>query len=370
MESKSSEFKGNEFLRNVEIEKERVELQKKVDKLESEKTNTIIKPHATYDIPAPSFDEQEPAVVVDIPDNRKSDFSEEINIKLNNPLSNSTTDDTKKKYIILSIALVILFILTVVIIGLISDDKQEKDLFITPTIEQIKQDKILETPNSDEKYQALIDEKANKTIDKELNLKKIAKEEIPLPKVTKQTIVQKKAKENDVFGMEIKEKATAKAKVTPKKVVKEATKVVAKEIMPKKIVPKKEIVKKEIVKKAIVKKVIPAPKIVQKPKVIQKQKIIQKPKVIKSTTMPKQIATYPLKGNYIQVGAFTKLPNITLINQIKKAGYTHVIHKMTINNVVYNKVLIGSYKTEQSTEALEKIRKNLNKPNAYILRLK
>ncbi len=324
------EFKGEEFLKNIEIEKEKVELEKQSQHLESQKNESIIKNkfnNNSFQIHSKN-DFNDDSVVVDI----KGSFEDELDdIKLT---SNSTNNETKKKYIILSISLSILFVLTIIIIRLISDDSEENSLFKTPAIEQIRQDSILDTPNANEKYEALIKQKAKQTIQKELNLKSIAKEEIPLPKVEEKVDTDKQIQEssNDVFGMEKK---------------------IKKQIEVKKIIP--------------INKPVPIPvktkKVIEAPKKIVKSTIKQKPtKIVKPVR---------LIGNFIQIGAFTQLPNKILLKSVIEEGYEYKIHKMIIKGTTYNKVLIGPYKGEiASQNARDKIRKDLNKPKAYILRLK
>ncbi len=153
------QFKGDEFVRNIAIENEKVELEKKVRNLEALKNESVVKKRR-FANQTSSFDDD--PVVVDI----KNTFDDELNdIKLTD---NNTDNETKKKYIILSIALSILFILTIIIIRLISDDSKEDALFTAPSTEQIKQDTILDAPNANDKYEALINKKAKRTIQKQL----------------------------------------------------------------------------------------------------------------------------------------------------------------------------------------------------------
>ncbi|MCK5111848.1 MAG: SPOR domain-containing protein [Arcobacteraceae bacterium] len=322
------QFKGDEFIRNIALEKEKVELEKQAQSLEAQKNESIVK--TEFEDSSSPFDND--PVIVDI----KDTFEDELNdIKLT---SHSADSETKKKYIILSIALSILFILTIIIIRLISDDTQKDSLFTTPSIEQIEQDNILDAPNSNEKYEALINKKAKQTIQKELDLKSIAKEEIPLPKVEQEQNTKKHIKEisNDVFGME------KKAKPVVEKIVEKV---------------------KEVKKPLTIKKPAPVP--------IETKKITETPKETIKTQPAKVVSLTKLSGSFVQIGAFTKTPNKTLLQKVTKAGYKYTIHKMNIKGTVYNKVIIGPYKDEAATrKALDKIRKDLNKPKAYILRLK
>ncbi len=323
------EFKSEEFLKNIEIEKEKVELKKQAQHLESQKNESVIKNRFNNN----SFQTgstnnfNDDSVVVDI----KGSFEDELDdIKLTN---NSMNSETKKKYIILSISLSILFILTIVIIRLVSDDTKENSLFTTSVTEQIKQDKILDTPDANEKYDALIKQKAKQTIQKELNLKSIAKEEIPLPIVEEKVDTKKQTQEstNDIFGMEKKPQ---------------------------------EKVETEVNKPVVTKKLVQTP--IKIKETVEIPKKIQKKEIVKEVKKPARLV-----GNFIQIGAFTKAPNKILLKLITEEGYTYKLHKMVIKGTTYNKVLIGPYKGERASQiARDKIRKDLNKPQAYILRLK
>ncbi len=270
------EFKGNEFIRNIEIEKEKAELKRRSEALESEKNKSVIKDPSYYQETSDNSFDDEP-VIVDI----KEEPVQELNDIL---LNNNSNNDNKRKYIILSIALSILFILTIIIIRLVSDDKEQDKLFETPKIENIKQDEILSGTDSNEKYQELIDKKAKQTIQKKLDLDTIIQEEIPVPETKEKPPKTEPKKETtkDLFGMEKKQTATVKKSVE---------------------------VEKEVVKT------------IQKPK----EKISPKEIVTPIQSKPSKVS-----GTFVQIGAFTKQPNKALLNKIKKAGYKYIIHKMNI----------------------------------------
>ena len=330
------EFKGNEFIRNIEIEKEKAELKKQSDALELEKKQSVINnnynaassnsPQYFENNSAPVNFNEDP-VLVDIKNDSGGQELDDILLSNN---AKEVNQENKKKYIVLSIALIILFILTIIIIQLISEDKQEDKLFVKTDIEKIKQDKIIGTNNEDKKYQELIDKKTKKKINKKLNLDAIVKEETPIqiPKEKPtQTVIKKTT--TDVFGMETKAK-----EITKKPIKKEIT-IPVKQV----ITPKKKVIKK----------------IIEQPKVTP---------VVKKT--PSKVS-----GLYIQIGAFTKPPSKTLVNKIKKAGYNYIVHKMVIKGTLYNKVLIGPYANKiEAKKVIGKIKKDLKSSGAYILKLK
>ena len=314
------EFKGDEFIRNLEIEKEKAQLKKQTDALDAEKNRTVIKTPQYFQENSQDHFNDDP-VIVDI---QKESEQELTNILL----EESSEKENKKKYIILTVSLTILFIVTIIIIRLISEDTTENQMFTD--VETIEQDNILGSPNSNEKYQNLIDKKAKQTIQKQLDLDKIVQKEIPLPKTNDKQDIQQPKEETttDIFGMEVIIKRAPKKEVTKKVDIKP--------------VPKVETIKEPEIKKEVKKEI---------------KKIIPQVKTI--------------SGSYVQVGAFTKTPSKILLNKIKRYGYTYIIHEMNIKGTLYKKVLIGPYKNRaQTLKAMSGIKKDLNKPGAYIMRLK
>ncbi len=302
-------FKSDEFMRNIEIEKEKASLKQQSDALDAEKNKSIIKTKQYFD--------DEPVIV---------DIKQQQPNELKDILLEDNDESTKRKYIIFSVALIILFIITIIIIRVLSYSSNDEDKLFTQ-VEPIKQDKMI---NSED----------NPNI-KQLDINKIAQEEIPLPK-TKEKIVKKEIVEeakSDVFGMES---------------------------FPK-VQPKQEIIHAPIVEKIIPKKKIEKTPVIPKAKVIVKKEI----KSLFPTTkiQPKKITK--ITGNYIQVGAFTTNPNKKLIYAIKKYKYPYIIHKMIVKGTSYKKVLIGPYSSEATIRDMkQKIKKDLKIKSPYTLRLK
>ena len=315
------EFKGDEFIRNLEIEKEKAQLKKQTDALDAEKNRTVIKTPQYFQENSQDHFNDDP-VIVDI---KKESEQELTNILL----EESSEKENKKKYIILTVSLTILFIVTIIIIRLISEDTTDNQMFTD--VETIEQDNILGSPNSNEKYQNLIDKKAKQTIQKQLDLDKIVQKEIPLPKTNDKQNTQQPKEETttDIFGMEV--------------IIKRA--------------PKKEVIEKVDIKPV---------ETIKQPEIKKEIKNEVKKEIIKIIPQVKTIS-----GSYVQVGAFTKTPSKTLLNKIKRYGYTYIIHEMNIKGTLYKKVLIGPYKNRTETlKAMSGIKKDLNKPGAYIMRLK
>lgn len=252
-------------------------------------------------------------------------FEQEMNIEedleysdLKLGSSSEKNDTNKKKYLILGLVLVILFLLTIIIIRLLTNDSVENDSFSKTSSEN----KILENENIEEQYQKIINEKLKnikeekekslvdeKPVDEKLDLKKIEeKEKVETPKEVKP----------DIF------------EVKKEPVVEE----------------KKPVVKKEPVK----------------PKPVVKKEPTPTTKKVNTTTTSKP------KGTYVQVGAFSKMPTAEYLDSITKKGFTYKIYKVSINNKIFHKVLIGPYNSRgQASLVIDDIKKKLNVNGAFIL---
>ena len=322
---------GKEFIRNLEIEKEKEELHKQALKLEAEKRKAV-KPSSTTQAPSyfdDNFDQKinlEPKE--DIVDLKIGSAADEDDLM--QPLA---TPNKKKKYLILGVALVLLFIITILALRLASNKQTEQELANNDT-KQIQQNEILNKIDTNEQYQDDIDQKTQteqkniNTPTQEQNLN-----DIPLPKVEDTPIVIDTPKhpteqKKDLFGLE--DANTQSVKKPTEKTV-------------------KQTVKKAI--KPIIKKVT-------KPKYTAPKKVVNKTNTTNST-----------RGYFIQIGAYTKQPSKKLLNSIVNKGYNYQIKKVNIKGRLYNKVLIGAYTTRTSAKKmLSKVRADFRNPNAYILR--
>jgi len=66
------------------------------------------------------------------------------------------------------------------------------------------------------------------------------------------------------------------------------------------------------------------------------------------------------------VGAFSTVPDKTLILQLQKNNYKYTFQKLERDGKQYSKLLVGGYATkDQALEDLVKIRNEIN-PNAFI----
>ncbi|HIP56198.1 MAG TPA: SPOR domain-containing protein [Arcobacter sp.] len=307
------EFRGDEFIKNLEIEKEKVRLQEQTDSLNAQKQQTLFK----------SSNENIKDLKIDT--NEEDTFTQLDDIVLENNNNNN-----KQKYIIFGFALVLLFLITIITIRLVQEPKTQEDFTNDTTIEEVAPKKIFET---------------KKSVNNSLDIDKIvqAEEDIKTIEVQK-PVSNKKESASDIFGIE--NKATEKT-----------------------------IVKEEAVKvKKILK--IEEPKIVKKTTPVKKTTTILEKKEIKEINLKEKFSnkkqmTAPTKGYFIQVGAFTKAIDKKLLKTLNKSKYNYIQHKMTINGRIYNKVLVGSYKnSSEAKKELNAVRKLIHNSKAYIMRLK
>jgi len=339
------EVNGRDFLRNVSIEQERVELAEQQEMLEQQKRTSLIDSDDSSDTPPNSYPEN--------PSNFNSYYQQEeeerssnldsINLSNNQSLEDiedyedNPEHNTKKKYIILGFSLVVLFIAVIMIMRVLSnrdqEDKLQNDLAATPS-EIIKKDQVLDKIDSVDKPKQSIKD----------NLKRESKEK-------KGTFVPESVEE-----IEKPIKKEEKVKEEPIDIEKEIEKEIKKyDFLAKKIEPKK-------IEQPKVEKVEPKPKIANVPK----RKIVIPPP--EETNFVETDKT-KISGFYIQIGAYGKKPSKKLLNKITQKGYSYTIYSVEVKGKMYNKVLIGAYPTKKlALKSIKNIRTDFGNPNAYILK--
>jgi DedD protein len=303
------EVKGDEFLKNLEIEKEKAELEKRRSELNSQKFQSVY--------------QQANSPLNSISPDMDTDYQELDDIILNKNANN------KQKYIVFGFALVLLFLITILTIRLVSEPQSNNNF--------TGDEKILE----EEPKEIVVQEKTptNKNVNKSLDINKIIQSEDNINIKTEEKTPLKEESDNDgdVFGIE---------KVTTTKASSDI------------VIKKDETVKKEEKAKQIVIESVPVKEIK-----IEETKPASKPVVKKQ-----EAKVSAVKGYYIQVGAFTKYPDKKLLSKLKINGYRVTMHKMEIKGKMYTKVLIGSYKSKaEANSNLPYIKQRINK-SAYILR--
>ena len=168
------EVRGEEFIKNLEIEKEKVRLKEQTDSLDAQKQKAIFN------------SSNENINDIKLEQNNNSDFQELDDIILNNNTNN------KQKYIVFGFALVLLFLITIITIRLIQEPQTQNDFASDDIIENIDKD-ILQT--------------TTKKIDRSLDIDKIIQAEDTVNVKSTQAQEQKRTDStSDVFGIEKKEK--------------------------------------------------------------------------------------------------------------------------------------------------------------------
>lgn len=191
------EIKGEEFIKKVQLQQEREELEQKLSDLEEVQSsigeNNTIKNESV-----------------------KEPIDTELgNIMLDN--SNTNEESNKKKYLILGLVLVILFLLTIIVIRLLTDTTKE-DSFTANKTDPIETKMTTEDSNIEENFQKIMNERIKKD-----NVEKEATSEEKIDAITQEEEIEEKNKNeipNDILDETIKK---IEAKIVPvKKVVKKA----------------------------------------------------------------------------------------------------------------------------------------------------
>lgn len=310
------EIRGEEFIKKVQLKQEKEEIEQRLSEINNAES--------IYEEPVKSVP---PRLDREVEIQEEQEYSDIMLGK-----SPSSNEINKKKYLVLGLILVILFLLTIIIIRLLTNDSSDNDSFSKS--KNSDTERVLENENIEEQYQKIINEKlknikeekqqeviSEEKVDEKLNLQKIEEKEI------EQAIKEAKP---DVF--EIKKKELIY------------------------VPPKKKVLVEPKVEKKIKKKVI-------KPVVKKATKATKVTKTIKKSS----VTTSP-KGTFVQVGAFSKMPNNKYLGDITKKGFKYKVYKVTINNKLFHKVLIGPYTSRgQAKLATDDIKRKLNISGAFIL---
>jgi len=312
------EIKGEDFIKKVQLQQEKNEIEQRLNEIndaesvyENNDDTPRQEPHQPGQMNASRLDRE-------IEIQEEKEYSD---IMLGQGKSN---EQNKKKYLILGLILVILFLLTVIIIRLLTNDSPNENDSFTKESNQDAQESV-QSENIEEQYQKIINEKLknikeenqkaqaiDEKVEENLDLKKIEEKEL----VVEPTIPETKP---DVFEVKKEEPVVVPQKKQP------APKPVVKKTEPKKVV-----------------------------------------KPVASTTSS-TITSKP-KGTFVQIGAFSKMPSVKYLNNIKSKGYSYKIYKVSINGKMFHKILIGPYNSRgQARLATDDIKKKLNVSGAFIL---
>jgi DedD protein len=211
------EIKGDEFIKKVQLQQEREELEQKLSDLEEVESsigenNTI----------------QNERI------NEPTD-AELGNIMLESPTSND--ENNKKKYLILGLILVILFLFTIIIIRLLTDSSKE-DTFTSNKTDPIESKILTEDSNIEENFQKIMNER----IKKDTDIKKVATSEEKIKKIEDAQLEKAEVKaivDNELMNETIEK--IEKKKIEVKKIVKKKPKPIVKKVPAKSI---KDLVRK------------------------------------------------------------------------------------------------------------------------------
>lgn len=300
------EIRGDEFIKNLELEKEKVKLKEQTDSLNAQKQKTIFQ-SSDDDIDDIKIDENITEPI----------FQELDDIVLNN------NENNKQKYIVFGFALILLFLITIITIRLIQEPKTQNNFTSDDIIEDLDK-KVLQ--------------KTTKKINKSLDIDKIIQSEDPI-KVKQQDSILDKNKKNstsDIFGIEKKKTPTKPIEVTQLEK------------------PKTEI------KKNIIKKSKP---IINKPiQEINLNKLFDKKKIVKNDK-PKgyyiQVGAFTKAPDKKLINALKKAKYNFLLHKMKIKG--RVYTKVLVGSYKNKK---------SAQKDLDQVRKTIHNSKSYILRFK
>lgn len=334
------EFKGEDFVKKVQIKQEKENLKQRLQDLEHQDKSLN--------------QENIPNLKIDLNESVSNQPKQELGDIL---LSQNHQNSDKKKYVILGLVLVILFLITIIVIRLINNsDKQNNEMMIPS-----KASVVEETSNDDieEQYQKIINEKIKK-LKQEKSVQR--NKDIPIAKTPSSNVQQKDITQTDepqeideTQFTAIKEEAIKEPVTSPKKIESSVT--------------KKEKSRPNSSKKVggwpIKKQTLREPEEVDFQKVPQQNKSVR-PQSTASTVKPKPSK----KGFFVQLGAFKTQPSADYLVMIQKAGYTYILHQENIKGTVYTKLLVGPYTSRQlAQKALPSMKSSLGVTNLFIKKL-
>ena len=138
------QIKGDEFIKKVQIQQEREELERKLNELEEVEMSINNDP-----------------VIIGRNNDIEQNEHELDNIMLGSS-NYSSNEDNKKKYLILGIVLVVLFLLTIIIIRLLTGDAPKEDQFTSNSASSTEMKKLQDSDNIEENFQKIINERVKK----------------------------------------------------------------------------------------------------------------------------------------------------------------------------------------------------------------
>ena len=326
------QIKGEEFIRKVQLQQEREELERKLSELEEVQISI-------------SNNNDNPAVF------EKTAQIEPNEHELDNIMLGSSAginnEENKKKYLTLGIVLVVLFLLTIIIIHLLTNNPNKEDKFTSNNANSSEIKKLSENSNIEENFQKIV----NDRVKKDANEPMVAENSLSSDQRLER--LQQQISEN---SQEEKETIQEEA---PSNISNETLDETIKKIEEKKGIKKEKTVEKEVVEKKV-----QAVKPIEK-EVVEKK--VETKKVIKELVETPSADTS--KGYFVQIGAFTKKPSDSYVTTIRNAKFKYKIYQEDIKGVTYNKVLIGPYSSKAAaSESVEDIKQKLDVSSAFVVK--
>ncbi|QKE28120.1 SPOR domain-containing protein [Arcobacter acticola] len=322
------QIKGEEFIKKVQLQQEREELERKLNELEEVEMSI----------------QDEPVILSRSINNTANEVDNDVEMndhELNNIMlgsSNNSNEENKKKYLILGIVLVVLFLLTIIIIRLLSGDTTKEDQFTSNNANSNEIKKLSENSNIEENFQKIINERVKKDSSAPM-----------VPEIAKTTENAQQTTANTLEGNE-----TIQQDEAPSGITNEALDETIKKIEEKKAVQKEKVVEK-----------------------VTKKEPVQKEKVVERKVEEKKASKYVAetsssdmtKGYFVQIGAFSKKPSDSYINTIRNEKFKYKIYQTEIKGTLYNKVLIGPYSSRAAAnQDMDAIKEKLSVTNAFIVK--
>lgn len=330
------QIKGEEFIKKVQLQQEREELERKLNELEDVEMSI----------------QDEPVILSrNINNNTINEVENDVEMndhELNNIMlgsSSNSNEENKKKYLILGIVLVVLFLLTIIIIRLLSGETTKEDQFTSNNADSSEIKKLSENSNIEENFQKIINERVKKDSTAPM-VPEIAKTNEDKVENIQQT------SENTLEGNETIQQDEAPATITN-----EALDETIKKIEDKKAVQKEKAVEKTVEK---VTKKEPVKKEVAQVKTEEKRS---------ARNVAETLSSDMSKGYFVQIGAFSKKPSDSYINTIRNEKFKYKIYQTEIKGTLYNKVLIGPYSSRAAaSQDIDAIKEKLSVTNAFIVK--
>ncbi len=330
------QIKGEEFIKKVQLQQEREELERKLNELEDVEMSI----------------QDEPVILSrNINNNTINEVENDVEMndhELNNIMlgsSSNSNEENKKKYLILCIVLVALFLLTIIIIRLLSGETTKEDQFTSNNADSSEIKKLSENSNIEENFQKIINERVKKDSAAPM-VPEIAKTNEDKVENIQQT------SENTLEGNETIQQDEAPATITN-----EALDETIKKIEDKKAVQKEKAVEKTVEK---VTKKEPVKKEVAQVKTEEKRS---------ARNVAETSSSDMSKGYFVQIGAFSKKPSDSYINTIRNEKFKYKIYQTEIKGTLYNKVLIGPYSSRAAaSQDIDAIKEKLSVTNAFIVK--